>query len=214
MIQQVQEKKLTYLDKKALEELLDVVVDNERKQLEGIIIEAGCALGGSAIAIASLKSQERKLFIYDVFGMIPPPSEKDDQDVHERYQEIVSGSSKGIGDNKYYGYEENLYDKVLQEFDNFNINVQESNVHLIKGLFEATLYPDLPISLAHIDCDWYESVLTCLNRIEPRLVRGGTLVIDDYYSWSGCRTAVDDYFKDKKGVYNFVKKSRLHIVKV
>ena len=61
---------------------------------------------------------------------------------------------------------------------------------------------------------WYESVLTCLQRIEPYLVTGGTLVIDDYYHWSGCKKAVDEYFTEKaKGHYQFVHKNRLHIVK-
>jgi hypothetical protein len=57
---------------------------------------------------------------------------------------------------------------------------------------------DQPVALAHIDGDWYESVMTCLQRIEPHLSEEGILVIDDYDAWSGCRTAVDEYFADKK----------------
>jgi hypothetical protein len=29
-------------------------------------------------------------------------------------------------------------------------------------------------------------------------------VIDDYDAWSGCRMAVDEYFSDRRGAYEFV----------
>lgn len=213
IVSRVIRERLTYLDTEALTELVNVVVSNDRNNVEGVIIEAGCALGGSAIAMATTKSKNRSLFVYDVFGMIPPPSEKDDQDVQERYKTIASGSSQGIGKDKYYGYEENLYDKVYQSLIEFKVEPVKNNVHLVKGLFEDTLQVSMPVSLAHIDCDWYESVTTCLQRIEPQLVSQGTLVIDDYYAWSGCKKAVDDYFTDKREKYQFVEKKRLHIVK-
>jgi len=54
-----------------------------------------------------------------------------------------------------------------------------------------------PLSLAHIDVDWYEPVKTAIDRIEPNLVPGGSIVIDDYNDWSGCRRAVDDYMSTK-----------------
>lgn len=212
IIEQVREKHLTYLAQEALSELLQVAIANENKNVEGIIIEAGCALGGSAIALAAAKNKNRELWVYDVFGMIPPPSEKDGEDVHNRYEEIKSGQSTGIAGKTYYGYEENLYEKVRQELINFGFEPQENNIHLVKGLFQDTLVVDSPVSLAHIDCDWYDSVSTCLSRIEPHLIKGGVLVIDDYYAWSGCKTAVDDYFKDKQE-YEFIQKARLHIVK-
>lgn len=188
-------------------------MNNEKKHIDGIIIETGCALGGSAIALTSAKSRDRHFYIYDVFGMIPPPSERDDEDVHERYKVIASGHSTGIENDLYYGYEENLYDKVVQNFKNFEVEVSENNIHLVKGLYEDTLTIKSPVALAHIDCDWFNSVWTCLERIEPHLVKGGTLVIDDYHAWSGSKKAVDEYFKDKRDAYQFVFKNRLHIIK-
>jgi asparagine synthase (glutamine-hydrolysing) len=70
-----------------------------------------------------------------------------------------------------------------------------------------------PVAFVHIDGDWYESVMTCLTRLAPRLVPGGVLVIDDYDAWSGCRSAVDEYFADRRAEFAFVGKSRLHIVR-
>ena len=90
---------------------------------------------------------------------------------------------------------------------------REANITFIKGLFEDTLICKQPVALAHIDCDWYDSVMVCLERIVPMMVKGGILVIDDYNHWSGCRKAVDTYFADKRELFSFEKKSRLHIIK-
>jgi asparagine synthase (glutamine-hydrolysing) len=213
IIQRVQADCLTYLDESALHDLHDCVTALERESRQGALIEAGCALGGSAIVIAAAKSKERPLFVYDVFGMIPPPSQYDGPDVHARYATIQSGRSEGIGGNKYYGYEDDLLGKVKENFRRNGIDPEAHNVHLLKGLFEETLQVQGAVALAHIDGDWYNSVLTCLRRIEPYLVPGGVLVIDDYDDWSGCRKAVDEYFADRKGQYQFLRRSRLHVVR-
>jgi hypothetical protein len=54
--------------------------------------------------------------------------------------------------------------------------------------------------------------MTCLTRIVPRLVAGGRIVLDDYYAWSGCQRAVDEYFAGRQG-FRFEHAARLHIVK-
>ena len=91
--------------------------------------------------------------------------------------------------------------------------MKDNNIHLIKGLFEDVLRLNEPVALAHVDGDWYDSVMTCLRRIEPNLASGGVLIIDDYGDFSGCKDAVDEYFEDKTEGYVFEAKSRLHIVK-
>lgn len=43
-----------------------------------------------------------------------------------------------------------------------------------------------------------------LQWIVPKLSIGGAIVIDDYYDWSGCRKAVDEYFaKNRSCTYSF-----------
>jgi len=64
-----------------------------------------------------------------------------------------------------------------------------------------TLRVDEPVAFAHVDVDWYEPVKTCLERIVPRLSRGGALVLDDYNDWSGCRKATDEYFSRPSPAY-------------
>jgi hypothetical protein len=209
----VREESLTYLEAAALSDLYERVSGLEKQGIQGILVEAGCALGGSAIVMAAAKTKARPFFVYDVFGMIPPPSEHDGPEVHERYQVIRSGRSKGIGGNKYYGYEENLLEKVSENFRRYGMPVEANNIYLIKGLFEDTLRIEEPVALAHIDGDWYHSVWTSLQQIEPFLSPQGVLVIDDYDAWSGCRKAVDEYFRDKRDRYEFIRKSRLHIVR-
>lgn len=179
------------------------------------MIEAGCALGGSGICIASEKENDTPLLVYDVFGMIPAPGERDGADVLERYDEIKQGKSQGIGGELYYGYQENLMEKVESSFCSaLGIQrLEDAGISLIKGLFQDTITGDSPVAFAHIDCDWYDSVMVCLERIVPRLVRGSILVIDDYDCWSGCRKAIDEYFQNKREDFIFENKSRLHIIK-
>lgn len=211
-ITKVREDKLTYLSERCLRDLSEAVVQADKDGLPGLLIEAGTALGGSAIVMALAKAPERKMRAYDAFDMIPPPSDKDGEDVHKRYAKIVSGKSKGIGGTTYYGYRDDLLGEVTESFERFGVPIEKNNVELIKGYFEDTLEVDGPVAFAHLDGDWYESTKVCLERIEPHLVVGGRLVIDDYYKWSGCKRAIDEYFEGRDG-FEFVKHGRLHIFK-
>jgi O-methyltransferase len=201
IIHEVRNRNLTYLSQDRLVSVAHLILRVERNNIPGDIIEAGCALGGSAILLSALKSQSRGIKVYDVFGMIPEPSEKDGTDVQERYKEIVSGKSRGIGGDAYYGYAPDLKMQVVESFSSFGMQLSENNIELIEGLIQETLRIDSLVSLAHIDVDWYESVMISLLNIEPKLSAGGSIVIDDYYDWSGCRRAVDEYFSYKMGDY-------------
>ena len=72
----------------------------------------------------------------------------------------------------------------------------------MKGLVQDTLQVETLVCLAHIDVDWYDPVMTCLTRIEPKLSIGGSIVLVDYYDWSFCYQATDD-FSDKKERFYF-----------
>lgn len=213
IIAAVRAARLTFLEEANLRDLYEAVSHVERAGLPGQIIEAGCALGGAAIVMATAKRRTRRMTIYDVFAMIPPPSERDGADVHARYAEIARGESAGIGGDTYYGYRGNLLSEVKANFSRFGVRPLTHRVSMVKGLFADTMKSPARVALAHIDADWFDSVTTCLEAIAPRLVKGGTLVIDDYDTWSGCTAAVDSYFKDRMAEFKFVRKSRLHIIK-
>ena len=71
------------------------MLESSARELPGLIVEAGTARGGSAIVMAAAKAPERPMKVYDVFGMIPPPTEHDGADVHERYEKIAGGRGQG-----------------------------------------------------------------------------------------------------------------------
>lgn len=197
LISQIRRSNLTYLSVPKLASIAQVVRHIERGGLPGIFIEAGCALGGSTILIAKTKNRARPLRVYDVFGMIPPPTPQDGRDVISRYETIRRGEAVGIGGQKYYGYEDKLYERVLSNLSAFGITPDTSNILLVKGLVQETMQVNEPVAFASIDVDWYDPVKTCLERIVPHLCLGGTIILDDYKDWSGCRQATDEYFSDK-----------------
>ncbi len=203
---------LTFLDPQQLDSLVTCVIEADMAGRPGLVIEAGTARGGSAIAMAAAKDRQRPMRVYDVFGMIPPPTERDGADVQSRYQDIADGRARGKGDEIYYGYRDDLEGEVRDSFARHGVPIDTHNVQLVKGLFEDTMVIDEPVALAHVDGDWYSSTITCLQAIAPRLVSGGRIVIDDYYTWSGCRTAVDEYFADRAG-FRVEMRAKVHVVR-
>jgi asparagine synthase (glutamine-hydrolysing) len=194
--QRIKQKNLTYLSCEKIINLEECLQDLKQNSVSGIFLEAGIALGGSAIIIASLMPEDANFRGYDVFEMIPPPSNEDDAKSKARYEIIKNGESKGIdGKDIYYGYIENLYEQVVKNFESLGLRVDDKKVSLYKGLFENTMHftSTDTIAFAHIDCDWYEPVRLCLERIYPVLSIKGYLVLDDYHDYGGCQKAVDEF---------------------
>lgn len=152
------------------------------------------------IADAALKAKQR--FVgFDVFGMIPAPkSDKDDQRSRERYAVIHSGQSQGIAGETYYGYIPNLRSRVIGTFERYGMTVDDDRVALVQGLFEETwpLQPNRPVAFAHIDCDWYDPVHFCLKAVAAQLQPGGSIILDDYHDYGGCRAATDEFLAAQK----------------
>lgn len=199
-IKHLREAKLTYLSVEKMRALVTEITRIEANEIKGGMIEAGCALGGSAILLSKLKNQKRDFSVYDVFETIPAPTSEDPSDVHERYEKIASGGAQGLEGDEYYGYQENLYEKVLSNFEREGVDLETNQVSLVKGLLQDTMKVTGPISFAHIDVDWYDPVKVSLERIYPHLSVGGVIVLDDYYDWGGCRKAVDEFLANNKGV--------------
>jgi len=201
IIRQVKNARLTYLSETKLAQLQNAISSLKAHQVPGDVVEFGVALGGSGIVLAHLMGSGRNFHGLDVFGMIPPPtSEKDDAKSKERYAIIKSGQSTGLGGDEYYGYKQNLLDEVKANFRAFGHPVDDQHVHLHPGLFEEswpTVEPMIQsITLAHIDCDWYEPVKFCLNAVAPKLPVNGRIIMDDYNDYGGCRTATDEFLRD------------------
>ena len=186
---------LTYLSREKLENIKNCINLVQSNRIPGIFIEYGVALGGSAIFIVSNMEGNRRFVGYDLFGTIPAPGVNDDQKSHERYAVIKNGRSQGIAGEKYYGYEDDLLTKVKSSFQDFGFPVDGKRVTLVKGLFEDTINfeASTKIAFAHIDCDWYDPVMLCLEQTAPFLQPGGVIVLDDYNDYGGCKSATDEF---------------------
>jgi len=213
VLQRVRAENLTFLTVPALRDLALAAQDLEVNHMTGVVVEAGTARGGSAIVLAAAKAADRPMKVYDVFGLIPQPGERDGDEGRDRYRVIEAGEAKGPGGETYHGYRENLYEEVTESFARLGVEPAERAVELVKGRFEDTMRVDEPVALAHLDADWYASTMTCLERLAPLLVSGGRLVVDDYASSPGCRAAVEEYFRDRHMDFRFEQHQRLHVVR-
>jgi len=198
VFKKVREQSLTYLSPDRLISIYESLRRVKRERVPGDFAEFGIALGGSAIAIAKQLDGERRFYGFDVFRMIPPPSESDDDDARARYDVIQTGRSPGLGGDPYYGYVDNLYQQVVDRFGGFGIPIDQKRVHLVRGLFEDTVvFPrEQRFAFLHIDCDWFEPVQLCLERTLPHLSPNALVIIDDYNDYRGCRRATDEFLRD------------------
>jgi asparagine synthase (glutamine-hydrolysing) len=194
---------LTYLRPVKLVRIEAALRRLQQRRVPGDYLEFGVALGGTAALIAQAARRADARFVgLDVFATIPPPtSEHDDAKSRERYAVIAAGEATGIGGDVYYGYRDDLLDHVGEVLASVDAPVDGRQIRLAKGLFEET-WPTLDVervAFAHIDCDWHDPVLYCLNAVAPKLSEHGVIVIDDYHDYPGCRTAVDTFLEQNPG---------------
>lgn len=196
IVAEVRKRRLTYLTDDKVRSLISSLNEIGRKGIEGQVIEAGCALGGSLVVIAAY-APGRIINEYDTFEMIPPPGPKDPPEVHERYAVIASGKSKGIGGDEYYGYKHDLLTFVKSQVADILGDEPLERIAFHKGLLQDTMNIDGLVAFAHIDVDWYDPVSFSIARIWPALSTGGIIIFDDYFDWGGCRKAVDEFFASR-----------------
>ena len=129
---------------------------------KGHIVEFGTDKGGSALFLARVALEYlpgTKVYCFDSFQGMPPADPKLDLHVGGQFH-----NSEQI---------------LVQLAKECNLR----NVEVVKGFFEKTvpcILPTLgPGSLAHIDCDLYQSVAQCYEGASKVLVPGGYLVFDD-----------------------------------
>lgn len=212
----VRRRRLTYLSYPRIHTLERRIRHIQRTGIPGIFLETGVALGGSAIIISSLMSPLRVFRGYDLFEMIPPPSDIDGAKAMARFDLIKSGASRGIGGDDYYGYIDNLYDRVVRNFEAFGLAVDGKRISLHRGRFDDTFVvpPGERIALAHIDCDWYESVCLCLKRVYGALSERGFVIVDDYHDYAGCARAVHEFLAEHEDIQVVDARSNLTLQRV
>ena len=157
-------------------------------RVEGDFVELGCHAGQSACLFQMIIDHfdpSRDLHVYDSFEGLPGVNEKD-------------------GMVPFMDGELSVGEQAL--INNFNrLNLKPPTIQ--KGWFQDTIHT-LPekIAFAHLDGDLYESTLTSLEGVYPRLTRGAVCLIDDYSDpavhqgfdkWQGVKKACDEFLADK-----------------
>lgn len=171
-----------------------------KNNIPGDFVECGVWRGGSAMLIAltliRLGVFDRKIWLYDTFEGMPPPT-KDDKSGGGVYAEaILEKEKKGTGVWCY---------SSLKEVQNNLSKIQYpyKNIHFIVGKVEETIPNQMPnqICLLRLDTDWYESTKHELTHLYPRLNNKGIMIIDDYGAWMGARKAVDEFVANNPDIF-------------
>jgi len=166
----------------------------------GAFVECGVAKGGSTMAMAytllELGITDRELFLYDTFEGMPEPEEVD----RGRFGEPAAKSWRKRRDEQgrstwiNHGLEEVRANLALTGYPG-------PRLHFVKGKVEETLPAAAPpdaIAILRLDTDWYASTKAEFDHLYPKLVRGGIVIIDDYFRWQGARKAADEYVAEHR----------------
>lgn len=173
--------------------LADAVEYVVRRAIPGDFVECGVWRGGSSMAIALTLSRlgmtDRRLWLYDTFGTMPPAGEHD-RDYAGRA--MRAGALDPINNSAHAA------GLTLSEVQSAmaSTGYPPGQVTCVEGLVEETIPRSSPdrVALLRLDTDWYESTRHELAELYPRLERGGVLIVDDYGHFAGARKAVDEYF--------------------
>lgn len=173
-------------------------------KIPGCFAECGVWRGGSAMLIAKTLQHygvtDRKIYLYDTFEGMSEPSDNDFDLKGGKAADLLKVQQKSEASSVWcYASIEDVGANML------STGYPQEHVVLVKGMVENTIpsqSPDGGIALLRLDTDWYESTLHELLHLYPQLNREGVLIIDDYGHWQGCRKAVDEYFQDKKMLFN------------
>jgi O-methyltransferase len=154
----------------------------------GDIVEVGCNVGKTSVFLKMLIDHfaaDRELHVYDSFHGLPAPGE---QDAYLKEGECPA-----------------TVDQLLETFRTWDL--APPTIH--EGWFHETLPAQLPdqIAFGYLDGDFYESTLTSLEHVYPRLVSDAVIIVDDYCDAEkngrafdllpGPKIACDEFFRDK-----------------
>ena len=162
--------KHTLVDRKRLYMLFQLV--HKASSLEGSMAECGVFRGGTALLLAKLKPENKRLYLFDTFDGMPLTDPGRDRHRSGDF----SDTSLAHVQNLLHGYD---------------------NVVFRPGFFPTTtggLEKEI-FSVAHCDMDIYSSVLEFCHFFYPRLVCGGVMIFDDYgfLSCPGAKAAVREF---------------------
>lgn len=191
----------------------------QHPHLDGDVAEVGVFRGRSLIGTALLLRRlgsERTVVGFDSFAGFPTYSPEDDLDRFEMLYaegridddhlakvrknrelvEVAGRAATPAGASSSGAFDDTSRDLVTAKADYLGLD----RIELREGDFETIMTPDrdadLRLCAALIDCDLYESYRISLPFVWDRLVAGGYLFLDEYYSlkFPGARIATDEFF--------------------
>lgn len=147
----------------------------------GDVVEFGCYAGTTSLFISRLLTMQkstREFHVYDSFEGLPEKRAEDQSRAGDQFRAGELAVTK----------------------KQFILNYKKAGVPLPrihKGWFSDLTADEVPekIAFAFLDGDYYESVMTPLKLIWPRLVPGAIIVVDDYANEAlpGAAKAVDEW---------------------
>jgi len=163
-------------------------------RIPGDIAECGVWRGGSMVAIArtllALGETDRRLYLYDTFEGMPPPTDRDLDLTGRTAEEMLKEHAPRTG----------LW--AFASLDDVKHNVLGTGypvdkIIFVRGKVEETIPGTVlsSIALLRLDTDWYESTRHELNHLFPLLSQLGLLIVDDYGHWQGSRDATVKYLQ-------------------
>lgn len=156
--------------------------------IEGDLVECGVYRGGNILGMMEYCYSfdiNKKIWLYDTFEGMTKPT-----DIDKDYYNVLA---------------QDQWDNIVcrEGLDQVKQNLSKSrytNIEYVVGDVCQTLrnMNNLPakIALLRLDTDWFESTQCELEILFPKLVQGGSLIIDDYGHWQGCKLATDMYFQN------------------
>jgi O-methyltransferase len=153
------------------------------RDIPGDIIECGTWRGGMIAGIADVLGAGRHYRLFDSYEGMPPAQEIDGP--------LALAWEKNISDPKYHN---NCRASELEAKHAMSRSAAKSFV-ITKGWLRETLpkAERKPIALLRLDADWYDSTVCILENFASSVVRGGLIIVDDYYLFEGCTRAVNEY---------------------
>lgn len=176
-------------------------------RLEGDVVEAGVAEGGGVLPVlfylACLgRLENRTLHLFDTWHGLPPPKASEDK-VFGKGMYLKTFKAFMANARKYKtAYKKTVATKSFA--DGAPLRTWDevwSHVNIVKGLFADTMPGALNrsrVAFLMCDGDMYGSTMDCLKAGAPRMLPGGTVYVDDYYTFYPCYAATRDFLSESR----------------
>ncbi len=150
----------------------------------------------AALTVKQFGHGDRSFYLYDTFSGMTEPCEHDTHARGAVDPRMVFGERRTGPDTSNWCLAP--LEVVRQNLE--SVQYDMNRFVIVPGKVEETIPNIVPeeISILRLDTDWYNSTRHEMLHLFPRLVPGGVLIVDDYFTWTGSRKAVDEYLSSKQ----------------